>query len=178
MILSDPALEGVCAVLFDEFHERSLDADEGLAFALDAQGVIREDLRIVLMSATLPGNLTQAFFSRPSLKVLGAHGLSTPAILAMSRASASRTRSPPQSARLSRRKTARSSPFSRALPKSPEPPSASVLLRRTSTSRPSMARLARRSRTKPSHPRRRGYARSSLQPTSPKARSPSRAYVS
>jgi ATP-dependent helicase HrpB len=71
MILSDPALEGVCAVLFDEFHERSLDADEGLAFALDAQGVIREDLRIVLMSATLPGNLTQEFFPAPVVESLG-----------------------------------------------------------------------------------------------------------
>ena len=37
MILADPALEGVAAVLFDEFHERSLDADLGLALALDAQ---------------------------------------------------------------------------------------------------------------------------------------------
>ncbi len=71
MVLSDPALEGVCAVLFDEFHERSLDADEGLAFALDAQGVIREDLRIVLMSATLPGNLTQDFFPAPVVESLG-----------------------------------------------------------------------------------------------------------
>jgi ATP-dependent helicase HrpB len=71
MILSDPALEGVCAVLFDEFHERSLDADEGLAFALDAQGVIREDLRIVLMSATLPGNLTQEFVPAPVVESLG-----------------------------------------------------------------------------------------------------------
>ncbi len=71
MILSDPALDGICAVLFDEFHERSLDADEGLAFALDAQGVIREDLRIVLMSATLPGNLTQEFFPAPVVESLG-----------------------------------------------------------------------------------------------------------
>lgn len=71
MILSDPALDGICAVLFDEFHERSLDADEGLAFALDAQGVIREDLRIVLMSATLPGNLTQEFFAAPVVESLG-----------------------------------------------------------------------------------------------------------
>ncbi len=39
MILSDPSLEGVAAVIFDEFHERSLDADEGLAFALDAQSL-------------------------------------------------------------------------------------------------------------------------------------------
>lgn len=71
MVLSDPALEGIAGVLFDEFHERSLDADEGLAFALDAQGVIREDLRIVLMSATLPGNLTQEFFAAPVVESLG-----------------------------------------------------------------------------------------------------------
>ena len=71
MILSDPALEGVAGVLFDEFHERSLDADEGLAFALDSQGVLREDLRIVLMSATLPGNLTQDFFEAPVVESLG-----------------------------------------------------------------------------------------------------------
>ena len=55
MILDDPALEGVAAVLFDEFHERSLDADLGLALALDAQQGLREDLRLVVMSATLDG---------------------------------------------------------------------------------------------------------------------------
>lgn len=78
MILSDPSLEGVAAVLFDEFHERSLDADEGLAFALDAQSVLREDLRIVLMSATLPGNLTQDFFEAPVVESLGrAHPVET-----------------------------------------------------------------------------------------------------
>lgn len=71
MILSDPALEGVAAVLFDEFHERSLDADQGLAFALDAQGVLREDLRIVLMSATMPANLTRAFFDGPVVESPG-----------------------------------------------------------------------------------------------------------
>ena len=55
MILDDPGLEGVAAVLFDEFHERSLDADLGLALALDAQAGLREDLRILVMSATLDG---------------------------------------------------------------------------------------------------------------------------
>jgi ATP-dependent helicase HrpB len=55
MILDDPALEGVASVIFDEFHERSLDADMGLALALDAQGGLREDLRILVMSATLDG---------------------------------------------------------------------------------------------------------------------------
>jgi ATP-dependent helicase HrpB len=55
MILDDPALEGVSGVLFDEFHERSLDADLGLAFAFDSQGVLRPDLRLLVMSATLDG---------------------------------------------------------------------------------------------------------------------------
>jgi ATP-dependent helicase HrpB len=55
MILDDPGLEGVAAVLFDEFHERSLDADLGLALARDAQGVLRHDLRLLVMSATLDG---------------------------------------------------------------------------------------------------------------------------
>jgi len=55
LILSDPELAGVGAVLFDEFHERSLDADLGLALALDARAGLREDLRILVMSATLDG---------------------------------------------------------------------------------------------------------------------------
>lgn len=55
MILEDPSLEGVGAVLFDEFHERSLDADLGLALAIESQGALREDLRLVVMSATLDG---------------------------------------------------------------------------------------------------------------------------
>ncbi|MFT0892108.1 ATP-dependent helicase HrpB [Pseudochelatococcus sp. G4_1912] len=55
MILDDPELTGIAAVIFDEFHERSLDADFGLALALDAQAGLREDLRILVMSATLDG---------------------------------------------------------------------------------------------------------------------------
>ena len=55
MILDDPELGGVAGVLFDEFHERSLDADLGLALALDAQAGLREDLRLLVMSATLDG---------------------------------------------------------------------------------------------------------------------------
>jgi ATP-dependent RNA helicase HrpB len=54
-ILDDPELDCVAAVLFDEFHERSLDADLGLALARDAQTGLREDLRILVMSATLDG---------------------------------------------------------------------------------------------------------------------------
>ncbi|MFZ1815218.1 MAG: ATP-dependent helicase HrpB [Rhizobiaceae bacterium] len=52
-ILADPELSGVSAVIFDEFHERSLDADLGLALALDVQSALRPDLRILVMSATL-----------------------------------------------------------------------------------------------------------------------------
>src|SRR5204862_1568599 len=55
LILEDPSLEGVAAVLFDEFHERSLDADLGLALAIEAQAVLRPDLRLLVMSATLDG---------------------------------------------------------------------------------------------------------------------------
>ncbi|WP_319798087.1 ATP-dependent helicase HrpB [Nitrobacter sp.] len=54
-ILDDPELTGVAAVLFDEFHERSLDADMGLALARDVQTGLREDLRILVMSATIDG---------------------------------------------------------------------------------------------------------------------------
>jgi ATP-dependent helicase HrpB len=55
MILDDPALTGVAAILFDEFHERSLDADLGLALARDAQQGLRNDLKLLVMSATLDG---------------------------------------------------------------------------------------------------------------------------
>jgi len=55
LILDDPTLAGVAAVLFDEFHERSLDADLGLALGRDAQQGLREDLKLLVMSATLDG---------------------------------------------------------------------------------------------------------------------------
>lgn len=54
-IVADPELPGVSAVLFDEAHERHLDSDFGLALALETQGVLREDLRLLVMSATLDG---------------------------------------------------------------------------------------------------------------------------
>ncbi|WP_334182786.1 ATP-dependent helicase HrpB [Novosphingobium sp.] len=59
-IVSDPELSGVSAVLFDEAHERHLDSDLGLALAIESSQVLREDLRIVVMSATIDG----ARFSR------------------------------------------------------------------------------------------------------------------
>lgn len=54
-IQRDPELAGVSAVLFDEAHERHLDSDLGLALALESAAVLREDLRVVVMSATLDG---------------------------------------------------------------------------------------------------------------------------
>lgn len=55
MIVENPELPGTGAVIFDEFHERSLDADLGLALAIDAQSALRPDLRLLVMSATLDG---------------------------------------------------------------------------------------------------------------------------
>src|SRR5579872_4339969 len=72
MILADPGLEGVAAVLFDEFHERSLDADLGLAFARDAQSVLRPDLRLLVMSATLdPAPVAGLLGDAPVIESLG-----------------------------------------------------------------------------------------------------------
>ncbi|GHE27157.1 ATP-dependent helicase HrpB [Vulcaniibacterium thermophilum] len=67
MIQDDPTLEGVGALLFDEFHERHLSADLGLALALDVQAGLREDLRIVVMSATLDGERLAQWLDAPRL---------------------------------------------------------------------------------------------------------------
>ncbi|MBP9645218.1 MAG: ATP-dependent helicase HrpB [Pseudoxanthomonas sp.] len=71
MIQDDPELEGIGALLFDEFHERHLAADLGLALALDVQAGLREDLRIVVMSATLDGQRLTAFLDSPRLSSEG-----------------------------------------------------------------------------------------------------------
>ncbi|HEX8695263.1 MAG TPA: ATP-dependent helicase HrpB [Longimicrobium sp.] len=55
ILQGDPALEGVGLVVFDEFHERSLHADLGLALVLQARALLRPDLRVLVMSATLDG---------------------------------------------------------------------------------------------------------------------------
>jgi ATP-dependent helicase HrpB len=67
MLQDDPALEGVGALIFDEFHERHLAADLGLALALDVQAELRPYLRIVLMSATLDGERIAAWLDAPRL---------------------------------------------------------------------------------------------------------------
>jgi len=63
MLQSDPGLDGVAAILFDEFHERSLQADLGLAMVLDARATLGLDLRIVAMSATLDGAAVAALLA-------------------------------------------------------------------------------------------------------------------
>ncbi len=71
MIQDDPLLDGVGALLFDEFHERHLAADLALALALDVQAQLRPDLRIVVMSATLDGERLAAFLDAPRLSSAG-----------------------------------------------------------------------------------------------------------
>jgi len=74
MLQSDSALGGVGCVIFDEFHERSLNADLGLALCIEAQQALREDLRIVVMSATLdPQSLAKVL---PGAAVVAARGRS------------------------------------------------------------------------------------------------------
>ena len=53
MLVDDPTLDGISVVMFDEFHERSLASDTALALVREAQGIIRPDLRMVIMSATI-----------------------------------------------------------------------------------------------------------------------------
>jgi ATP-dependent helicase HrpB len=72
MILEDPGLGGVAAVLFDEFHERSLDADLGLALARNSQALLRPDLRLLIMSATLDGaRIARLLDSAPVIESVG-----------------------------------------------------------------------------------------------------------
>src|SRR5690606_1188488 len=71
MLQDDPMLEGIGALVFDEFHERHLSADLGLALALDVQAGLREDLRLLVMSATLDGERLAAFLDAPRLTSAG-----------------------------------------------------------------------------------------------------------
>ena len=68
---SDPGLEGVCAVLFDEAHERHLDTDLGLALSLDLQRGLRGELRLLAMSATLDGAGFTRLMEAPLVESLG-----------------------------------------------------------------------------------------------------------
>ena len=71
LLQEDPALEGVAAILFDEFHERSLHADLGLALALDAQAVLRPELRLLVMSATLDAQAVGSWLDAPVISSQG-----------------------------------------------------------------------------------------------------------
>lgn len=71
MLQDDPMLDGIGVLLFDEFHERHLAGDLGLALALDVQAGLREDLRIVAMSATLDGEGLARFLDAPRLSSAG-----------------------------------------------------------------------------------------------------------
>nr|WP_232473897.1 ATP-dependent helicase HrpB [Sphingomonas sp. MA1305] len=82
-IQADPELAGISAVLFDEVHERSLDGDFGLALALDAQGALRPDLRLVAMSATLDGSRFATLMGAdgPAAPIIESEGRSYPLTL-------------------------------------------------------------------------------------------------
>ncbi|MDD9911195.1 MAG: ATP-dependent helicase HrpB [Ahrensia sp.] len=75
MLAADMGLDGVAAVLFDEFHERSLDSDMSLALCLDLQSALRDDLRLIAMSATLDG---AAIAELMSARVIESQGRSFP----------------------------------------------------------------------------------------------------
>jgi ATP-dependent helicase HrpB len=91
MIVDDPSLGGVGAVLFDEAHERSLDGDLGLALSIEARGALRPDLRLLVMSATIDG-------ARFASLLGGAQG-SAPVIESEGRAFPVETRHRPREAR-------------------------------------------------------------------------------
>ena len=71
MLLDDPALEGVAMVVFDEFHERSLNTDEAFALTRQCQQLLRDDLRIVIMSATIDSATLAATLDCPVLESAG-----------------------------------------------------------------------------------------------------------
>ena len=75
MLQDDPELPGVAAVVFDEIHERALQADLGLALCLEVQGALREDLRILAMSATLE---TERLAARVQAPVIVSEGRAHP----------------------------------------------------------------------------------------------------
>ena len=70
-LLGDPGLDGVSTVILDEIHERSLEADLALALCLDAQAMLRPDLRLLAMSATLDGARLSAIMNAPIVESAG-----------------------------------------------------------------------------------------------------------
>jgi ATP-dependent RNA helicase HrpB len=76
MLQSDPALEGAGLIVFDEFHERSLHADLGLALTLQTRAILRPELRILIMSATLDGGAVAALLG--GARIVTSEGRSYP----------------------------------------------------------------------------------------------------
>ena len=181
-ILADPALEGIAAVLFDEFHERSLDADLGLAFALDAQGALREDLRLLVMSATLDGARVRTLLGDAPL--IESEGRAYPVVDTICRAQpgrADRGRGRARDARRARERTRLDPGLPARAGRDPArrgDPRGARQNAPTSTSRRSMARLTCVRRISPSRLRRRGGARLCSPPRSPRRPSPSKACAS
>ncbi len=89
MLQHDAALDGIGIVIFDEYHERSLDADLGLALTLETKRYLREELRLLVMSATLDGERVATLIDAP--RVTSA-GRSFPDRAALSRSPAARSR--------------------------------------------------------------------------------------
>ena len=182
MVLDDPALDGVAALLFDEFHERSLDADLGLALARDVQRGLREDLKILVMSATIDGARVA--------KLLG----DAPVIESEGRAFPVETRylGRDAAAPIERQVADAAARALRAEPGSVlaflpgaggNPPRRDAAARSASTIRrstwsPCSARSRPTCRTAPSRRRRRAGARSCWPRRSPRPRSPSKACAS
>lgn len=77
MLQSDPALEGIAAIIFDEFHERSLQADLGLALCLDAQSTLETTQRLLVMSATLD-DIAVATLLGPETPIVRSEGRTYP----------------------------------------------------------------------------------------------------
>lgn len=73
MLATDPTLDGIGLVVFDEFHERSLHADVGLALTRHTQQLVRDDLRLLVMSATLAGDAVAAMLDARCIRSEGAH---------------------------------------------------------------------------------------------------------
>ena len=90
LLLADPGADGVGCVVFDEFHERSLDADLGLALVLHARALLRPDLRVLVMSATLDGARVAALLG-PDAEVVESLGRAFPVVVRHDRAPASRS---------------------------------------------------------------------------------------
>src|SRR5262249_23257282 len=138
LVLDDPSLAGVAAVLFDEFHERSLDGDLGLALGRDVQQGLRADLKLLVMSATLDGaRVGKLLGDAPVIESAGrAFPVETRYLGREARAPRSNGRSPLPSRAPCAPPRDRSCSFSRAPPRSATPrrscASASAIHRSTS----------------------------------------------